>query len=60
MAKFSIYGIKEDTEYDVSISAKITSKTSSSIKSTTYRILKQGGKTISTEKIYNCTYKVHE
>lgn len=60
VVKFSIYGIKENTEYDVVISAKITSKTSSTIKSTTYKILKSGNKTISTDKIYSCTYKVHE
>lgn len=58
-AKFDIYGVKEDTEYDVVISSKVTSKTSSYIKSTTYRTLKQNKKTISTETIYNCTYKVH-
>lgn len=59
IAKFSIYGVKEDNEYDVSVSAKVTSQTSSYIKSTTYRILKQNGKKISSEKIYSCTYKRH-
>lgn len=59
IATFNIYGVKEDTEYDVSISAKITSQTSSYIKSTTYRILKLNGNIISSEKIYNCTYKRH-
>ena len=59
IAKFSIYGLREQQEYDVTISAKVTSRTSSNIKSTTYRILKQNGQTIKTEKIYNCTYLVH-
>lgn len=59
VAKFNIYGVKEDTEYDVSLSTKITSQTNSYIKSQTFRTLKLNGKTISTEKIYNCTYKVH-
>lgn len=56
---FNIYGVKEENEYDVQISASITSQTSSYIKSTTYRILKQNGQTVSKEKIYNCTYKRH-
>lgn len=59
IAKFNIYGVKESNEYDVSISAKITSQTSSYIKATTTRILKKNGKTVSTEKIYNSTYKRH-
>ncbi len=56
---FNIYGVKEENEYDVQISAGITSQTSSYIKSTTYRILKQNGQTVSKERIYNCTYKRH-
>lgn len=56
---FNIYGVEEDTEYDVTISAQVTSQTSSYIKSTTYRILSLNGQTISREKIYSCTYLVH-
>ena len=59
VAKFNIYGVKEDPDYDVSIYVNTTSNTSSSLKSTTYRTLKLNGKTISTEKIYSCTYKKH-
>ena len=59
VAKFNIYGVKEPNEYDVSISSSITSRTSSYIKSVTYRILKQNGETVKREKIYNCTYKNH-
>ena len=59
VAKFSIFGVKEDTEYDVGVYVNINSNTSTYIKSTTYRTLKLNGKTISTEKIYSCTYKKH-
>lgn len=59
IAKFKIYGVKQEEEYDVRISSKITSRTSSYIKSTTYRTLYKNGKYIKTEKIYNCTYRNH-
>ena len=59
IAKFNIYGVKQKTEYKVSISSNITSRTSSYIKSTTYRTLKLNGKTIKKERIYSCTYKNH-
>lgn len=59
VATFNIWGLKEDTEYDIDVYANITSKTSSYIKSSTYRTLKQNGEIINTEKITNSTYKVH-
>ena len=58
IAKFNIWGIKEPTEYDVSVYANV-SRTSSYIKATTYRTLKLNGETIKTEKISNSTYKIH-
>lgn len=59
IAKFQIWGVKEETEYDVEVYANITSRTSSYIKSSTYRTLKLNGQIINTEKITNSTYKVH-
>ena len=59
VAKFNIWGLKQSTEYDVSVYANITSQTSNYIKSTTYRTLKLNGEIVSTEKIANFTYKVH-
>ena len=59
VAKFKIYGVKEDTEYDVKVNASIISQTSSYIKSSTYRTLYLNGKAVSKEKIYSCTYKRH-
>ena len=59
VAKFKIYGVKEDPEYDVKVNASIISQTSSYIKSSTYRTLYLNGKAVSKEKIYSCTYKRH-
>ena len=59
VAKCKIYGVKENPEYTVKINAKITSQTDSYTKSVTYRILSLNGKQVSSEKIYNCTYKRH-
>ncbi len=59
VAKANIYGLKENVEYDVDVYVNINRKTSTYTNSTTYRRLKLNGKTVSTEKIYNCTYKPH-
>lgn len=59
IARFEIWGVKEDTEYDVNVYANINVRNSSYIKSSTYRVLKQNGKTIKTENVINSTYKVH-
>ena len=58
-ATVNIYGLKEQNEPQVDVYVTINSKTEKYTKSTTYRRLKQNGKTISTEKIYTCTYKPH-
>lgn len=59
VAKCKIYGFKENPEYDVKISTNITSKTDTYTKSSTYRTLYLNGKKVSSERIYNCTYKKH-
>ena len=59
VAKFKIYGVKEDPEYDIKVNASIISQSSSYTKSVTYRTLSLNGKTVSKEKIYTCTYKRH-
>ena len=58
VAKFQIWGVREPTEYDVSVYANV-SRTDTYIKATTYRTLKLNGATVKTEKISNSTYKVH-
>ena len=59
VARFKIYGVKEDTEYDVKVNASITSSTATYIRSSTYRTLYLKGKKVSSERIYSCTYKKH-
>ena len=59
VAKFKIYGLKEDPEYDIKVNASIISQSSTYTKSVTYRTLSLNGKTVSKEKIYTCTYKRH-
>ena len=59
IAKFDIWGVKEENEYDVNVYSNVTSRTSSYIKSSTYRTLKQNGAVIKNENIANFTYKVH-
>ncbi len=59
IAKFDIYGLKTDNEYDVEISSYITGNTSSSIYSEAYRILKQNGQIVHSELLSKDTYKRH-
>ena len=58
-ARFEIRGLKQENEYEISVYSNVTSRTSSYIKSSTYRTLKQNGQIISTENVINSTYKVH-
>ena len=59
IAKFDIYGLRENTEYKVDVSSRVTSRTSSAINSVTYRTLSLNGQTIKSEVICKDTYKVH-
>ncbi len=59
IAKFEIYGLKTNNEYDVEISSYVTGTTSTSTYSEAYRILKQNGQVISTELLSKDTYKRH-
>ena len=56
---FQIYGLKEDTEYEVNVWADVISKTKTAIKAKTYRRLKLNGEVINTELLSSDTYKVH-
>ena len=49
VASFQIWGFKQEPEYEVSVSANVTSRTSSYIKSATYRTLKLNGEVVKTE-----------
>ena len=59
IAKFDIYGLRIDNEYEVEISSYVTGSTSDSTYSEAYRILKQNGQVISTELLSKDTYKRH-
>lgn len=59
IAKFNIWGLKEETEYDIKVNANITSSSSTYKKSATYRTKSLNGKVVTNEHIYNATYKVH-
>lgn len=59
IAKFDIYGLRTDNEYEVEISSYVTGSTASSTYSEAYRILKQNGQVVSTELLSKDTYRRH-
>lgn len=59
VAKCQIYGLKENPDYDVEITSRVTETTSTSIKSETYKTVRQNGQVISSERINKDTYKRH-
>ena len=59
IAKFDIYGLRTDNEYEVEISSYVTGSTANSTYSEAYRILKQNGQVISTELLSKDVYKRH-
>lgn len=59
IAKFDIYGLRTDNEYEVEISSYVTGSTADSTYSEAYRILKQNGQIVSTELLSKDTYKRH-
>lgn len=59
VVNFKLYGFKEPTEYNVNVYANVTSRTSTHIKSSTYRTLSLNGQVVKTENIANSTYLVH-
>ena len=54
-----IYGLKENPDYDVEITSRVTETTATSIKSETYKTVRQNGQVISSERINKDTYKRH-
>ncbi len=59
IAKFDIYGLRTDNEYEVEISSHVTGSTANSTYSEAYRILKQNGQVVSTELLSKDVYKRH-
>ncbi len=59
ICNFELYGLKEQTEYEVVLNANVISANKASIKSKTYRTLKLNGQEIETQLLSTDTYKVH-
>jgi len=59
ICNFQIYGLKEETEYEVNVWANVISRSKTAIKSKAYRQLKLNGEVVSTQLLSSDTYKVH-
>ena len=59
IAKFQIFGLKQEDDYDVQISAYETGRTATAIYSEAYKILKRNGKEVSRSLLSKDTYKRH-
>ena len=59
VAKFQIFGMKQEDDYDVEISSYITGRTSTAIYSEAYKILKRDGKEVNRVLLSKDTYKRH-
>ena len=59
VATFNIYGLKEDSDCDVTISSSVTSIGANSFTSATYKTLRRNGQVVSSTTVSRDTYKVH-
>lgn len=59
VATFNIYGLKQDDDVNVEISAYTTGKTASAIYSEAYKIMKRNGAVVGRELLSKDTYKRH-
>lgn len=59
VVNFAIYGLKTADDYEVEISSRITSQTSSYTNSEAYKILKKNGQIVSQTLLSRDTYKRH-
>ncbi len=59
IANFKIFGLKQEDDYEVEISSYETGRSSTSIYSEAYKILKKDGKVIGKELLSKDTYKRH-
>ena len=59
VATFNIYGLKEDSDCDVTISSSVTSRGANSFTSATYKTLRRNGQVVSSTTVSRDTYKVH-
>lgn len=59
IAKFQIFGLRQEDDCEVEISSYETGRTSTAIYSEAYKILKKDGKVVSTQLLSKDTYKRH-
>ena len=59
IAKFELFGLHEQNEYEVEVSSQVVSRTATSLKSVTYQTVKQNGQVIRSGIINRDTYKRH-
>ena len=59
VAKFELFGLREQNEYEVEVSSQVVSRTATSLKSVTYQTVKQNGQVIRSGIINRDTYKRH-
>lgn len=59
ICNFELYGLKEQTEYEVVVGANVISRSRTWVKSKTYRTLKLNGEVVKTELLSADTYKTH-
>ena len=59
IANFKIFGLKQEDDYEVEISSYETGRSSTSIYSEAYKILKKDGKVLGKELLSKDTYKRH-
>lgn len=57
IARVSIYGLKRDNEYDISIETQTVKRTSSNIIIDAYKVYRQNGEVVKKEKLSRDTYK---
>ena len=59
VASVGIYGLLTDDEYDISITTKTVKSTSTTLVVDSFKVYKQNGEVVKTEKLYRDTYKKH-
>ncbi len=58
LARCSIYGLKNENEYDVSLETVTVKKTSTTMVVDAYKVYKQNGVVVKKEKLHRDTYKI--
>lgn len=59
IATVSIYGLRNETEYDISIESNTVKRTNSNIIVDAYKVYRLNGEVVKREKLSRDTYKVH-